>query len=458
MGLKMQIHGKTILGFPVGNNEIEQYSCDFCLIEDSHDFIMEVEEYPIEKACDLLFSNEAIHRDYLFCIDENNVCFTIYDCFIIPMQIPVKQMRIIWNKCIVGYHIANLDDEKIISAEYIIQTDKKKYPFHMFVGKNEFDVLNGMIHISTSWNQVDSKYEGVTVSVHMKEPVSISLVESIVLRLLEIYSLQMGFFPKVVKRKMITTSQTDYYLLEEFAAYGKTSKKNIKMDYVLNTQNDIDFSEIYNKWWELREKEVVTFNLFSYLTTESSPVREVPIATCIQCLEGYFRIHHAENVLKFTKDAKKKIKEEVLKALDTSDGLLKVCVKHGVEYENIRKSFEGMLGHINEYSLRDILLYAIERCNVTKKLFEYEMKTEINEKSSMLDLFIQKATGHRNWLSHLVEQSKRFVDNEIELANQKLRMLFRLTLLYDIGLEVTDTSLNNVIKKINRWYEKNELL
>ena len=268
----------------------------------------------------------------------------------------------------------------------------------------------------------------------------------------------MGFFPKVEKRNMITTSQTDYYLMEEFAAYGKTSKKNVKLDYVLNTQEDIDFSKVYNKWWMLREKEVVTFNLFSYLTTESSPVREVPIATCIQCLEGYFRIHHANNMLKFTKDAKRQIKKEVLKALDASDELLKVCIENGVEYENIRKSFAGMSGHINEYSLRDILLYAIERYNTTKLLFEYEMKTETKEKSLLIDLFIQKVIGHRNWLSHLMEQSKRFVDNEIELANQKLRMLFRLTLLCDIGLEVTDTSLNNVIKKINRWYEKNELL
>lgn len=454
----MQIHGKRILGFPVGNSEIEQYSCDFYLREDSHDFIMEVKAYPIEKACDLLFSNEAIHRDYLFCVDENDVCFTIYDCFIMPMQIPVKQMKIIWNKCILGYHIANLDDERIISAEYIIQIDQKKYPFHVFAGQNGFDVLNDMVHISTSWNQVDSEYEGVTVSVLLEVPGSISLVERIVLRLLEIYSLQMGFFPRIVKRKMIAKSQIIYYLMEDFAAYGKTTKKNIKSDYVLDTQKDIDFSVVYNNWWKLREKEVVSFNLFSYLTTESSPVREVPIATCIQCLEGYFRIHHAENVLKFTKDAKKQIKEEILKALDASDGLLKVCIEHGVEYENIRKSFEGMLGHINEYSLRDILLYAIERYNVTKNLFEYEMKTEINEKSSLLDLFVQKATGHRNWLSHLMEQSKRFVDNEIELANQKLRMLFRLTLLYDIGLEVTDISLNNVIKKINRWYEKNKLL
>ena len=113
-----------------------------------------------------------------------------------PMQIPVKQMRIIWNKCIIGYHIANLDDERIISAEYIIQTDKRKYPFHVFVGKSDFDVLNDMVHISTSWNQVDSRYEGVTVSVHMKEPVSISLYRKHCSEIIRDLFSPNGLFPK----------------------------------------------------------------------------------------------------------------------------------------------------------------------------------------------------------------------------------------------------------------------
>ena len=75
-----------------------------------------------------------------------------------------------------------------------------------------------------------------------------------------------------------------------------------------------------------------------------------------------------------------------------------------------------------------------------------------------MDLFIQKATGHRNWLSHLTEQTKRFIKDEISFADDKLRMLFRLTLLYDIGIELTDTSLDTIIQRINQWYKLNELV
>lgn len=122
---------------------------------------------------------------------------------------------------------------------------------------------------------------------------------------------------------MIAEDQKAFCFMEDFAAYGKTAKSYIKLDHILYTKIDSDFSAIYDKWWKLREKEVATFNLFSYLTTDSSPVSEVPIATCIQCLEGYFRIHHSEEMLRFSKSAKNQIRKEELKALDSSGSLKK---------------------------------------------------------------------------------------------------------------------------------------
>ena len=452
----MRIHGRKILGFPCGDVEVEQQICDFYIEEDSHEFVIEVDDYPIEKAFDLLCRNESLHKECLFCVDENEKAFTLYNCYLMPLQIPVRQMKIIWNKCLIGYHIEDIQSEKIKSAEYIVQTDKK-YPFHMFVGKKCFDILNGIVHISTDWNQANTNIEGVAIYISLEVPVTIAMVEKIILRLLEIYFLQIGFFPKVEKRRMISVTQKEYYFIEDFAAYGKTAKKNIKLDFVLDTKNNLAFSAIYDKWWGLREKEVVTFNLFSYLTTESSPVREVPVAICIQCFEGYFRIHHAEKMLKFSKDTKNQIKKEISKLLSSSDNLKKICEENGILLKDIITSFNLMSGHINEYSLKDILQYAVESYDATKRLFEYEKKTRISDTMTLLDLFIKKASGHRNWLSHLTEQKKRFIGKEIDLADKKLRLLFRLTLLYDIGSEVTDTSLDSAIMKINKWYDINTL-
>lgn len=229
----MQVYGNKILGFPWGDSEIEQIFCDFYIREDSHEFTIEVDNYPIETACDLVFSNESIHKEYLFCYDESGKAFTIYDCFIMPMQIPVKQMKIVWNQCLWGYHIENFQDAKITFAEYIVQTDKTIYPFHMFVGKNDFKAMDGRVNISTNWNRKGSKIEGVGISISLKEGFSISEVEKIVLRMLELFFLQIGFFPKVEKRTMITEENKKFYFMEEFVAYGKTAKSNIKLDYVL---------------------------------------------------------------------------------------------------------------------------------------------------------------------------------------------------------------------------------
>lgn len=446
----MRIHGIKIFGFPCGDTETSQQICDFYIEDDRHEFVIKVDDYPIEKASELL------HREYLFCVDVNEKAFTLYDCYLMPLQIPVKQMKIVWNKCLMGYHISNIESEKIKSAEYIVQTDRK-CPFHLFVTKHCFDVLSGKAHISTCWNVENTKIEGVAIHLSVADPVSIARVETIILRLLEIYSLQLGFFPTVRKRRLVSAAQKEYYFIQDFAAYGKTAKRNITFDFVLTPKDNSALSSIYDKWWELREKEAVTFNLFSYLTRDSSPVMEIPVATCIQCFEGYFRTHHAEQMLKFSKNIKQQIRQEILRLLDSSDHLKKICEENGILLEDIKTSFKQMSGHINERSLKDILRYAINGNNATKRLFEYEETTKTSANTTLLDLFLQKASGHRNWLSHLIETEKCFVREEIHLAEKKLKLLFRLTLLYDIGCEVTDKSLDSAIANIDKWYDTNTL-
>ena len=66
---KMRIHGRKILGFPCGDVEVEQQICDFYIEEDSHEFVIEVDDYPIEKAFDLLCrGSESLHKECLFCV------------------------------------------------------------------------------------------------------------------------------------------------------------------------------------------------------------------------------------------------------------------------------------------------------------------------------------------------------------------------------------------------------
>ena len=451
----MKIHGNKILNFPIGEIDIEQ-TCDFFIKRSSHDFIIETNSFSIEAALELYCKNESIHKDYLFCLDENKEKFTLFDCYIMPVQIPVKQVKVIWNKCLLGEHFQNIQDVRISSAKYILQADKR-CPFHLFIWKSQFDVFDGTVHVSVDWNMANSKAEGVCICLDLENVETISWTEKIILRMLEIYFLQMGFFPKIEECEISTENKKVCYFIEDFAAYGKTSGKNIRLDYVLEIKDNIDFSIVFEKWWKLREKEVVTFNLFSYLTTESSPVREVPIATYIQCLEGYFRIHHAEKMIKFSESTKNQIKKEITKLLDSAEELKLICKENGLEVNDIKESINRMSGRINEYSLNDILRYAINRSPSTRRLFEFEQNTKINDQKYLVDIFVSKSLGHRNWLSHLTRQRSRFTGKEIDLAERKLRLLFRLTLLQDIGCEATEESLDRTVRVVDQWYKSNQL-
>ena len=72
--------------------------------------------------------------------------------------------------------------------------------------------------------------------------------------------------------------------------------------------------------------------------------------------------------------------------MSSSDNLKKICEENGILLKDIITSFNLMSGHINEYSLKDILQYAVESYDATKRLFEYEKKTRINDTMTLLDL------------------------------------------------------------------------
>lgn len=459
----MTIKGKAIANFPWDMEEhTKQQYCFFDLTENEHNFVFSTENYPEKVMWDLYCNRDSFHVDYLFCVDENDTPFTLYDCWISLKELPVGEntktiWQILWNRYLFGYHVQNESAENIKAAEYTIETEKGKPSYRMFVGKNDFWIRDAAIHIKTDWNIEDVKFHGVKIFVELKVPMGIESVEKIVLRFLEILFLQVGFFPKVEKRKMWKEDNKTFFYWKEFAAYAKTAKRNISLGQALEIKSP-NYSEIYEKWWNIREKEVVTFNLFAYATADNSPIREIPIATCVQCLEGYFQIHHQDALVKFSDDDKQQIIGEIVKALSSSDITKEICEKNGISVSSTINSVKGLIGNINKFSLRDVIQYAIERCDMTKKLFEYESSTVARTDKTLLDIFMSKATGHRHWLSHVTPQNKKFVGEQISFATDKLKMLFRLSLMYDIGMEVKEDSLSNRIAEINQWYKKYDLI
>lgn len=459
----MTIKGKAIANFPWDKEEhTKQQDCLFDVTEEEHYFLFSTQNFSSKLAWDLYRHDDSFHVNCLLCVDENGVPFTLYNCWITPNEPPVGEdtkiiWRIVWNRYLLGCHVQNESAKNIKAAEYIIEAEKGKPSYRLFIERNDFWVRDDTIYIKMDWDIDDIKFHGVKIYVELKTLMEIKDVEKIVFRFLEILFLQVGFFPKVGKRKMWTENNEMFFYWEGITAYAKTTKRNITLGKALEIKNE-NYSTIYEKWWNIREKEVVTFNLFAYSADDNSPIREIPIATCVQCLEGYFQMHHQDALVKFPDEDKQQIINKIIEVLSSLDITKEICEKNEISVPEIINSVKGLIGNINKFSLRDVIQYAIERCDMTKKLFEYESLTVAGTDKTVLDIFLSKATGHRHWLSHVTPQNKKFVGEQISFATDKLKMLFRLSLMYDIGMEVKEDSLSNRIAEINQWYEKYDLI
>lgn len=452
----MKIKGKEILDFPISENAKEKYIGDFEVIIEKKLFNIELNDKSIAKF--YFYKNlegEKVHADYLMCRDYNGESFTLYDCYIWEDRGSNSKLWIIWKRLLYGQHIKQDLLEKIRYAEYVIELPDNKATYRLYIGKTNFDIFDGKISIYTDWNQEGNSFNGVKICVICKQELyTIGAIQEIVLRLMEIYFLVVGFFANVLQRKMITEAEREILYYANYASYVRVKKQNIYLPHVLELKKKIDYSKMFMEWWAIRKKEVYTFNLFAYTVSDPDPILEVPTATYIQCLEGYFRMHHADALKRFPSETKDKFIDLFVKYMDNEKDFLLICEEYDIDVQIMKNRIKGKLGDLSNMNLADVLTYAMEYCIESKKLFEYERSTLTENKGSLWKKFRTKAVGHRNWLSHLISQNSRFHDEEIELASSKLKLLFRLSLLKDIGAEITEESIDNVVRRINNWYDK----
>ena len=218
------IIGNMIVNFPWNKEGETKQQCSFFEItEDGHNFLFSTEDYPVEVEWDLYCNRDSFHVYYLFCVDEKGMPFTLYDCWIslkkLSGKVDTKTIWLIsWNRALLGLHVENENDENIVYAEYIVETETGNPTYRMFIGKSDFWVHNDTVHIKTDWYKENTQFNGVIICVDLKMPIGIKDVEKIVLRLLEIFFLRVGFFPKIETRKMRTADNRTFFYWEEFAA------------------------------------------------------------------------------------------------------------------------------------------------------------------------------------------------------------------------------------------------
>lgn len=94
----MTIKRKVIANFPWNKEEhTKQQYCLFDATENERDFLFSTEIYPGKVKWDLYCNRDSFHVDYLFCVDENDMPFTLYDCWISLKELPVgENTKTIW--------------------------------------------------------------------------------------------------------------------------------------------------------------------------------------------------------------------------------------------------------------------------------------------------------------------------------------------------------------------------
>ena len=103
-------------------------------------------------------------------------------------------------------------------------------------------------------------------------------------------------------------------------------------------------------------------------------------------------------------------------------------------------------------SLKETISFAINYTPYTRKVFNYEANNKISESQTHLDKFLQKSRDHRDFMSHLFPSERYFSGKENDKAMRKIELLLRLCILHDIGLEITEKSLDDYINTIEHLY------
>lgn len=179
----MMIRGKMIVNFPWNEKgQTAQCFSYFEVTEEDRNFEFLTQDYSAETTWNLFCNRNSFHVDYLFCVDENSNPFTLYNCWISLKELPVGEntktsWQILWNRYLFGYHLQNENIQNIISAEYILEAEKGKPSYRLFIGKNDFWVHNDTVHIRTDWHKENTEFHGVIICVDLKTPVGIKDVE-----------------------------------------------------------------------------------------------------------------------------------------------------------------------------------------------------------------------------------------------------------------------------------------
>lgn len=450
-----QIEGAKIQ-LPVNSENMKEYDITY-IIDQRRGFILDCPEPCNQYYHNYWRNRKLIQAKVLFGVDKNNISFTLVDCAIELSGIPTRKMKISWNRILYGLHTEKDMELTCTVAEYTLRLSKY-IPYRRIIWLDEYilipDVLIATVRLRDKYNE-----EYSVIKLTCKDSITVREMDIYLIRFLEIQYLLSGYFPDVIEQKYSLDNNKCVEGIKQISGYINATVRNTGFLYSISLKACTDFSDIYRNWLERRKKVVIQFNMFAYTSESRDYVDEVPIATYIQCLEGYMDIVHGKKLKRYDKKAINDIADILCLTAENVPMIEEICCNSGIDKEELSRRIKALLGNLTRLDLKGKIEYAINLSPDINRIFKYE-KEHVDEKgNSLYDIFIRKAHVHRNWLSHMFENKtpQHFSGAEIDLAARKLKFLFRLLLLYDINADIVEGDIDRVCRNVDKWYEKNKL-
>ena len=450
-----QIEGAKIQ-LPVNSENMKEYDITY-IIDQRRGFILDCPEPCNQYYHNYWRNRKLIQAKVLFGVDKNNISFTLVDCAIELSGIPTRKMKISWNRILYGLHTEKDMELTCTVAEYTLRLSKY-IPYRRIIWLDEYilipDVLIATVRLRDKYNE-----EYSVIKLTCKDSITVREMDIYLIRFLEIQYLLSGYFPDVIEQNYSLDNNKCVEGIKQISGYINATVRNTGFLYSISLKACTDFSDIYRNWLERRKKVVIQFNMFAYTSESRDYVDEVPIATYIQCLEGYMDIVHGKKLKRYDKKAINDIADILCLTAENVPMIEEICCNSGIDKEELSRRIKALLGNLTRLDLKGKIEYAINLSPDISRIFKYE-KEHVDEKgNSLYDIFIRKAHVHRNWLSHMFENKtpQHFSGAEIDLAARKLKFLFRLLLLYDINADIVEGDIDRVCRNVDKWYEKNKL-
>jgi len=467
-----EIHGVALVDLLLGNTAIDRLNADFKIDLNKSGFDISAIDFSDDSVNVLercFFSASIIRINYLYGVDNNNIPFTLYDCYISPLctdccisslYIPLTGIHIVWNDIIIGKHIPDKNAYEVNRLLCVVE----RAGYQDLVGKFEYQISSSKITVRTDYSNGNT-FDGVLFELSSDIAISFKEMKETLHGLLEMYSLLAGHLPKMKDIRIYNDSREIIYHTYHDILFSKNSKiifnKRLHIDLGIKPTDSIEyydgsiFGTAYDKWVEVCNSNPYVFNMFRNALDGRDLMQESRASMLIQCLEGYFNTQHKDELVRCefaNKKAKKTLMENVTTSLTNSDEIASIF---GDDLTKVIESVKNLLGKIHRKSLNETLWFAINRTQYTQKVFAREMSERLSEEQTYLESFVKKAVLTRNFMSHLYNPKEYFTQRETRLAIKKFELLLRLCFLHDIGLEITEQSLDKCLSAIEmEFYPK----